>query len=189
MSGDTARRWTFGGDAGQYSSMLQSLPNKFSSSCRRSLVVQFALICVVATVGMTWSHGFASASTDRNSKNSTSAYPSGCKKVSYTGDGGYYDQGNFYWQPNDTVTLTTHWCYADGVISSHKVTYTTTIPSSLNPQLSLGSSLVKQGAALDVSIGGDYDAGVMNNVGFILIVGHVNWRGHSHFLNEPNAGG
>jgi hypothetical protein len=109
--------------------------------------------------------------------------------VSYTGDGGFYDNGNFNWQPNDTVTLTTHWCYADGVITSHKVTYTTTIPSNLSPRLTLGSGLYPRGAVLGVSIGGDYAAGVINNVGFILIVGHVNSLGHHHFVNEPEAGG
>jgi hypothetical protein len=109
--------------------------------------------------------------------------------VSYTGDGGYYDQANFFWQPGDTVTVTTHRCYGGGVITSHHVTYTTTIPNSLDPRLSLSSKLFKLGAVLEVSIGGDYAAGALNNVGFILIVGHVNSLGHHNFVNEPRAGG
>jgi hypothetical protein len=169
--------------------MTQSVPNACSRRRGRTLLVRTAAICLVATVFLSWNRGLASASSDPNSAQSTSGYPSGCKTVSFTGDGGFYDNANFYWQPSDTVTLTTHWCYANDVITSHSVTYTTTIPNSLSPRLSLGSMLYKLGRVLGVSIGGDYTAGVTNNVGFILIVGDVNASGHHHFVNEPNAGG
>jgi hypothetical protein len=133
--------------------------------------------------------GPAGASVDRNAAPSTSGEPTGCKTVSFTGAGGYYDQGIFNWQPDETVTVVTHWCYGDGLITSHHVTDTTTIPGSLDPRLSLSSRLSPRGAVLEVSIGGDYDSSVLNNVGFILIVGHVSSNGHHHFVNEPNAGG
>jgi hypothetical protein len=118
-----------------------------------------------------------------------SSFPRGCKTASYTGDGGYYSAGNFYAQPNDTVTLTTGWCYGRGIITSHSVTYSTTIPDDLNPRLSLQENLVKNGAVLEVSISGNYESGVLNNTGVISIVGHVNNRGHHHFVNDASTEG
>jgi hypothetical protein len=169
--------------------MIRPVPKTFSTFWVRSFPALIGAMCLVAVVCLTWDHGLASASTARLATQSTSVYPAGCKTVSFTGDGGYWDNANFNWQPEDTVTVTTHWCYAGGVITSHTVSYTTTIPSSLDPRLTLGSKLYKLGRVLEVAIGGDYTAGIFNNVGQIYIVGYVNSLGHHHFVNEPNAGG
>ena len=39
------------------------------------------------------------------------------------------------------------------------------------------------------NVGGDYESGVLNNVGFILLVGHVSAYGNRHFKNLSAAGG
>jgi hypothetical protein len=116
-------------------------------------------------------------------------HPSGCKHVSYTGDGGYYSQGQFYWQPGDDATITTHWCYSDGVITSHSATYTTNIPTAQQPRFTVTSSLVKKGKELDVELSGDYLSGVINNVGFLSLAGDVTASGHHAFADVTNAGG
>ena len=89
-----------------------------------------------------------------------------------TADGGYFSQGGFYWEPSDTVTLITKWCYSDGIITSHSVRHSTTIPKSLDPRFTTTQSLVKGGAVLDLYLNGDYDSGVLNNVGVTR-----NWLG------------
>jgi hypothetical protein len=93
---------------------------------------------------------------------SSAASPSGCKTVSYTADGGYFSMGQFYWEPSYTVTLTTQWCYSDGIISSYSSDYSTTIPSSLKPNISLDASLVKRGKCLDVELNGTFGSGIIN---------------------------
>jgi hypothetical protein len=136
--------------------------------------------------------GFASCGSAVASAHSVTAnpqLPSGCKKTVYTGDGGYFSMGQFYWEPSDTVTITTNWCFSGGVITSKNVTYTTTIPSNLNPRLSESDSLRSGRKSLNVQVGGDYDAGVLNNVGFITLVGHVTASGHHHFRDISAAGG
>jgi hypothetical protein len=112
-----------------------------------------------------------------------------CRHTSYTGDGGFFDQGTFHWQPNDTVTLSVDWCSSGGAITSKTVTYTTTIPSSLEPRLNEGDGFTHGGAALKVSVGGDYESGVINNVGFLVLEGHVSANGNRHFKNLSAAGG
>jgi hypothetical protein len=87
------------------------------------------------------------------------------------------------------VTLTTNWCYSNGVITSHSVSYTTTIPSSLGSRISTTESLIKRGAVLDVQLYGAYNSNVINNTGVIGIVGHVTGHGHHHFVNASGAGG
>ena len=111
----------------------------------------------------------------------STSFPSGCKKAVFTGDGGYYSMGQFYWQPGDDVTITTHWCYSNHVITSKNVSYTTTIPSSLQPRITESDSVGNGGAVLNIQVGGDYGSGVLNNVSFITLVGHVNAHGRHHF--------
>jgi hypothetical protein len=112
-----------------------------------------------------------------------------CRHTAYTGDGGYFSQTFFFWEPNDTVTVDVHWCSSGGVITSKTVAYTTTIPSSLEPRITESDVFTRGGAVLKVSVGGDYESGVLNNVGFILLVGHVSADGHRHFKNFSAAGG
>jgi hypothetical protein len=137
-----------------------------------------------------WSSASAAAAgTLGGATPSSKIFPSGCKRAAYTADGGYFSMGNFYWEPTDTATLVTKWCYSNGVITSHSLTYSTTIPSSLKPRISTSQSLVQGGAILDVQLDGDYDSGVLDNVGFISIAGDVTRRGHRHFVNASGAGG
>jgi hypothetical protein len=141
-------------------------------------------VAVLVTLVMSIS-AVASASTVKGS----TSFPSGCKKAVFTGDGGYYSMGQFYWEPGDDVTVTTDWCYSDHVITSKNVSYTTTIPTSFHPQITESDSLGNGGAVLNVQINGDYDSGVGNNVGFITLVGHVNARGRHKFHDDSGAGG
>jgi hypothetical protein len=145
------------------------------------------IVVVGCLIGSTASTASASALTAAGS--SSKGFPSGCKRAAYTADGGYFSQGHFYWQPSDTVTLTTTWCYSAGVITAHSVRYSTTIPTSLDPRISTTVSLVKGGAVLDVQVNGSYNSGVINNVGFITIIGDVTRRGSHHFVNASGAGG
>jgi hypothetical protein len=131
----------------------------------------------------------ASAGAPARAGSPARGFPSGCKTTSYTADGGYFSQGHFYWEPGDTVTLTTNWCYSNGLITSHSVSYSTTVPNSLDPLISTTSSLVRGGAVLDVQANGTYASGVINNVGLISIVGSVTRRGTHHFADASGSGG
>ena len=112
-----------------------------------------------------------------------------CRHTVYTGDGGYFSQTFFFWEPNDTVTINVKWCSSGGVITSKTVTSTTTISSSLEPRLTESDGLSRTGAVLKVSVSGDYESGVLNNVGFIVLEGHVSANGNRHFKNLSAAGG
>lgn len=102
------------------------------------------LICLGTIACLAWSStAAASASTSKGAGPSSKTKPSLCKKASYTADGGYESAGHFYWEPGDDVTLITNWCYSRGVITSHSVSYTTTIPESLSPQIRTNESLIK----------------------------------------------
>jgi hypothetical protein len=147
-------------------------------------------ICVGVIACLIWSAtGSAFASSADHGRSSAASSPRGCKTVTYTGDGGYYSQGGFYWEPGDTVTLTTHWCYARGVITSHRVTYSTSIGSALNPRFTVSAYPGNSGWVLNVTASGDYDTGILNNVGQIDLVGRVTAKGSHHFANESGAGG
>jgi hypothetical protein len=147
-------------------------------------------VCLGVIGCLIWSGAStASASTPIGAGSSAKTFPSGCKRVAFTADGGYFSQGGFYWEPSDTVTLITKWCYSDGIITSHSVRHSTTIPKSLDPRFTTTQSLVKGGAVLDVYLNGDYDSGVLNNVGFVSIAGDATRRGRHHFVNESGAGG
>ena len=63
------------------------------------------------------------------------------------------------------------------------------LPLLVTVYFSLARRSPVAGVLFGMGIGGDYTAGVINNVGFINIVGYVNSLGHHHFVNEPNAGG
>jgi len=106
-----------------------------------------------------------------------------CRHTAFTGDGGYYSAGNFYWEPSDTVTLTVQWCSSGGLITSRDVTYTTTIPSTLDPRLTESDQRTRGGEVLRVIVSGSYASGVLNNSGFILLAGHVAANGHRHFAD------
>jgi hypothetical protein len=148
------------------------------------------LICLGTIACLAWSStAAASASTSKGAGPSSKTKPSLCKKASYTADGGYESAGHFYWEPGDDVTLITNWCYSRGVITSHSVSYTTTIPESLSPQIRTNESLIKGGAVLDVQLYTAYNSNVANNSGYVTIVGHVTARGHHHFVNNSGAGG
>jgi hypothetical protein len=82
-----------------------------------------------------------------------------------------------------------HWCSSGGVITSKKVTYTTTIPSRLDPRITESDDFDRGGAALRVSIVGGYNSGVLNNVGTILLAGHVSANGQSYFADYSAAQG
>ena len=112
-----------------------------------------------------------------------------CRNTVYTGDGGYFSQGFFFWEPNDTVTIEIHWCSSAGRINSKSVSYGTTIPSSEQPRLTEGAGFGRNDSELKVSVGGDYLTGVLNNVGTILLVGHVAANGEHHFRDLSEAQG
>lgn len=112
-----------------------------------------------------------------------------CRHTAYTGDGGYFSQGSFYWEPGDTVTIKVRWCSAAGVITSKKVTFTSTIPSNLEPRLTESDAFTHGGKVLKTNVSGDYESGVLNNVGYLLLVGHVSANGQRHFADLSGAGG
>jgi hypothetical protein len=148
------------------------------------------LICLGAIAWVAWSStAVASATVVKGVGPSSKSKPSHCQKTAYTADGGYESAGHFYWEPGDDVTLITNWCYASGLITSHAVSDTTTIPESLNPQIRTNASLIKAGAVLDLQLYADYNSGVVNNSGYVVIVGHVTAHGHHHFANESGDGG
>jgi hypothetical protein len=151
---------------------------------RRQLIGLVAMICVACGITAT-----ASATALKGVGPSSGNQPRACKRVAYTADGGYYSAGHFYREPGYDVTLITKWCYSNGIVKSYSVTYTTTIPDSLGPQLSTNESLINGGATLDVGVNGTYNSNVINNTGLISIVGHVTGRGRHHFVNASGAGG
>lgn len=86
-----------------------------------------------------------------------------------------------------------NWCSSRGVITSKNVTFTSTIPSTLDPRLTETDGPARPGparggVALKVNVGGDYESGVLDNVGFILLAGHVSANGHPHFADLSAAG-
>ncbi len=74
------------------------------------------------------------------------------------------------------------------VITSKDVTYTTAIPSTLDPRLTESDDDV-HGAVLKVAVNGGYDSGVLNNSGDIALAGHVSANGHRRFSDESAAEG
>ena len=131
----------------------------------------------------------SSASTIHRTPSVKHRYPIDCKKASFTAAGGYYSSGHFYTEPSDTYTVHTKWCYAGNVIISYKVTFRTTIPSSQNPRVSKTVSLNSAASVLTIGLSGDFNSGVINNVGFIGIAGEVTSVGGHNFTNTSGAGG
>jgi hypothetical protein len=115
--------------------------------------------------------------------------PSSCKTVSYTADGGYFSMGQFYREPSYTVTLTVQWCYSERSITSYSSVYSTTIPGSLQPRISIDEMLIKRGTRLDIQLNGTFDSGIINNTGFIAVAGDVTRLGRHHFAKVSGAGG
>jgi hypothetical protein len=112
-----------------------------------------------------------------------------CRHASYTGDGGYFSGGSFFWEPGDTVTLTVDWCSSAGVITSKTVSYTSAISSSLDPRFVESDGYVHGDKVLKVSVSGSYDSGVINNSGFILLTGRVTANGRRHFADRTGDEG
>jgi hypothetical protein len=150
----------------------------------KRLCISIGLIgCLIVSAAST------AAAGSRLGVRTTSAYPHGCKTVAFTADGGYFSQGQFFWQTGYTVTLTTNWCYSGGTVTSYSVSYSTTIPESLDPRISTTESFARGRSVLDVQMNGSFNSGVINNVSFVTIDGDVTRRGHHHFSNESGAGG
>jgi hypothetical protein len=120
---------------------------------------------------------------------STMVQPSGCKKATFTADGGYYSAGNFYWEPEDTVTVIAAWCYASGRVTSFSPRHTTTIGASAKLRLTVQTTPAPNGSSVTIFLSGDYLSGILNNIGFIGIEGDVGAYGHHHFVNVANSGG
>ena len=133
--------------------------------------------------------GVASAGTMHGEHSATVSFPSGCTKVAFTASGGYYSAGHFYPLPSDTVTVHAKWCYSTDVITSYKVTWTTTIPTTEQPRITKLDSLNGSGSVLTISLNGDFLSGVVNNIGFIGIDGRVSALGHHRFTNVSGSGG
>lgn len=120
---------------------------------------------------------------------STTVQPSGCRKATFTANGGYYSAGNFYWEPGDTVTVLTSWCYAGGKVTSSSIRHTTTIGASAELRLTVQTTSTPNGSSVTIFLSGDYLSGVLNDIGFIGIEGDVGAYGHHHFVNVANSGG
>jgi hypothetical protein len=131
----------------------------------------------------------ASAGSRTAAGSSTGSYPSGCKRVPFTADGGYFSMGGFYWEPGYDVTLVTNWCYSGGEITSYSIRWSTNIPSSSYPRFVTGETLGARRAILGVGLNGGYNSGILNNVGTLSIDGYVTMTGRHHFANESGAGG
>lgn len=106
-----------------------------------------------------------------------------CRHTAYTGDGGYFSAGTFFWEPSDTVTLKVQWCSSGTLIRSKRVTYTSAIPSTLDPRFIESDTLARGGKLLKVTVSGSFDSGVINNSGFIELAGHVAANGNRHFAD------
>jgi len=146
-------------------------------------------LCLAVIAGLGWSSTAAAARTVPGAGPSATAKPSGCKNVAYTADGGYFSAAHFYWEPGYDVTLTTNWCYSDGLVTSYSESYTTTIPDNLDLRITTDDSLTKGGRVLDVRMYGDYNSNVINNTGDIGIAGYATGAGRHHFVNASGAGG
>ena len=107
-----------------------------------------------------------------------------CRHTSYTGAGGYFSAGYFFWEPGDTVTLKVRWCSSGGVITSKAVTYSSAIPSTLDPRFTESDRFTRGGKVLKVSVSGGYESGVLNNSGFIFLAGRVAANGQRHFADD-----
>jgi hypothetical protein len=107
-----------------------------------------------------------------------------CRHTSYTGAGGYFSAGYFFWEPGDTVTIKVRWCSSGGAITSKTVTYTSAIPSNLDPRFTESDGLTRGGTVLKLTVSGEYESGVLNNSGFILLAGRVAANGQRHFADD-----
>ena len=145
-------------------------------------------VCAVAFLAPAGA-GVASASTMSSERSVTVNSPSACKRVSFTATAGYYSMGHFYSLPGDTVTVRAKWCYSSDVITSDKVTWTTTIPTTQGLRITKNTSLNTSGSVLTIGLNGDFNSGIINNVGFIGIAGDVTALGHHRFTNVSGAGG
>jgi hypothetical protein len=133
--------------------------------------------------------GVAAAGTIHNQSSVAANSPAGCRRVAFTATAGYYSMGNFYSLPGDTVTIQAKWCYSNDVITSHEVRWTATIPATKQLRITKQASLNGSGSVLTIGLNGDFNSGVINNVGFIGIAGNVTALGHHRFTNVSGAGG
>jgi hypothetical protein len=151
---------------------------------KRSLAGIWAVALVMASGG-----GVASATTPPGIHAAKSGGAVSCRQTSFTATGGYYSAGHFYTLSNDTVTIHVGWCYAGDAISSYRVTRTTTISPNAQLRLSRSVHLNSAASVLNVDIGGDFLSGVVNNIGFVGIVGDVTGRGGQSFTDVSGSGG
>jgi len=133
--------------------------------------------------------GVAAAGTTQNRSSAAVNSPAGCRRVGFTATAGYYSMGHFYSLPDDTVTIQAKWCYSSDVITSHTVMWTTTVPATEQLRITKQASLNRSGSVLTIDLNGDFNSGVINNVGYIGIAGHVTALGYHRFTNVSGAGG
>jgi len=111
-----------------------------------------------------------------------------CQKTTFTAPGGYYSAGSFYSVANAKATVQVAWCYSNGVVTSHHVSFQTTIGSSQG-QVTKRASLNSTKSTLNVEVTGTFSTGILNDVGIIDLVGTVNGTGDTSFANAASAGG
>ena len=151
----------------------------------RKSVVGVCAIVFLAPTGA----GVASASTHQSARSVIGNFPSACKKVAFTATAGYYSAGHFYSLPGDTVTVHAQWCYSSDAITSHQVSWTTKIPATEHLRITKRASLNASGSVLTIGLNGDFNSGVINNVGYVGIAGQVTALGHHKFANVSGSGG
>jgi hypothetical protein len=112
-----------------------------------------------------------------------------CKRVSFTGDGGYYSAAHFYPEPAEQVTVVTDWCFSHGSITSHQVNTTTSIPKAQHLYLHKSAQLSHGGQILNISINGNFSSNVLSHGGIISIEGSVTSSGHHQFADVTGSEG
>ena len=111
-----------------------------------------------------------------------------CQKTTFEAPGGYFSMGSFYSDSGATATIDVDWCYSGGRITSHHVSFKTTITPSQG-LLTKTVSLDPGKSKLSVAISGTFATGILNNTGVITIAGSVDGSGASNFANLSSAGG
>jgi len=111
-----------------------------------------------------------------------------CQETTFTAPGGYYSAGSFYSDANASATVHVNWCYSTGTITSHQVTFQTTISPSQG-HLTQTTSLNASRSKLTVNVSGAFATGVINDTGIIDLAGTVDGSGATKFANDSAAGG
>jgi hypothetical protein len=130
----------------------------------------------------------AGAATPRIGTGRDSSNAGICQKTAFEAPGGYFSAGNFYSDATATATITVHWCYLGGSITSHHVSFETSITPSQG-QLTNSVSLNSSRTTLTIQDSGTFATGIVNNTGVITLSGTVDANGNSDFVNASSAGG